>query len=313
MFLLKLYGPDEFAIDEAIDLLKEWERQFTDENQLGWGYLNACFYLAVCYCTKSIQAGVPNKELSQLAMTYFRKSEDFAKKFDKGTVQPLCYLGEKEDIHCIIDRNRKESDACTITGVIHNIKNNKGILKMLCGVEVSFNAKGFDILHHEGQTLRGVLGFSYSGPGLYDFRPDTDGELTGLYLEMQDEKEITFEDLEKSYLPAEDLVEEVKETQDERPKYGLKQVGFIDLSKSGTKNEKKRQVLIDGEDFEGKIVLNGIHKNIECDIYPFPLRIEDDNNDFYEDEIVLFTAKSRPNNRDNTKIFWFATNVRLKE
>ena len=313
LFLLKLYGPDEFTIDEAIDLLKEWERQFTDENQSGWGYLNACFYLAVCYCAKSIQAGVPNKELSQLAMTYFRKSEDFAKKFDKGTVQPLCYLGEKEDIHCIIDRNRKESDACTITGVIHNIKNNKGILKMLCGVEVSFNAKGFDILHHEGQTLRGVLGFSYSGPGLYDFRPDTDGELTGLYLEMQDEKEITFEDLEKSYLPVEDLVEEVKETQDERPKYGLKQVGFIDLNKSGTKNEKKRQVLVDGEDFEGKIVLNGIHKNIVCNIYPFPLRIEDDNNDYYEDEIVLFTAKSRPNNRDNTKIFWFATNVRLKE
>lgn len=107
LFLLKLYGPDEFSIDEAIDLLKEWEHQFSSGNQIGWGYLNACFYLAVCYSAKSILAGVPNKELSQLAMTYFHKSEDFAKRFDKGTVQPLCYLGEKEDIHCIVDKNRK--------------------------------------------------------------------------------------------------------------------------------------------------------------------------------------------------------------
>ena len=81
LFLLKLYGPDEFSIDEAIDLLKEWEHQFSSGNQIGWGYLNACFYLAVCYSAKSILAGVPNKELSQLAMTYFHKSEDFAKRF----------------------------------------------------------------------------------------------------------------------------------------------------------------------------------------------------------------------------------------
>lgn len=192
LFLLKLYGPDEFSIDEAIDLLKEWEHQFSSGNQIGWGYLNACFYLAVCYSAKSILAGVPNKELSQLAMTYFHKSEDFAKRFDKGTVQPLCYLGEKEDIHCIVDKNRKDTDACTVTGVIQHVNNNKGILKMLCGIDVSFKANRFDKFHAEGQTLRGVLGFSYSGPGLYDFRPDIDDELTGLYMDVQDEKKDFF-------------------------------------------------------------------------------------------------------------------------
>ena len=50
----------------------------------------------------------------------YKKSE----RFDKGTVQPLCYLGEKEDIHCIVDKNRKDTDACTVTGVIQHVNNN---------------------------------------------------------------------------------------------------------------------------------------------------------------------------------------------
>lgn len=114
---------------------------------------------------------------------------------------------------------------------------------MKCGIEVSFNAKGFDILHDEGQTLKGTLGFSYSGPGLYDFRPDSDNELTGLYINMQEEKEISFEELGKSYLPAEDLVEEV--TLEEAPSpssINIKQVGFIDLGKS-TSIQKNRTLI----------------------------------------------------------------------
>ena len=322
LFLLKLYGPDEFSIDEAIDLLKEWEHQFSSGDQIGWGYLNACFYLAVCYSAKSILAGVPNKELSQLAMTYFHKSEDFAKRFDKGTVQPLCYLGEKEDIHCIVDKNRKDTDACTVTGVIQHVNNNKGILKMLCGIDVSFKANRFDKFHAEGQTLRGVLGFSYSGPGLYDFRPDIDDELTGLYMDVQDEKEISFDELAESYVPTEDLVEEehpeAKPT--EAPQSGIKQVGYIDPAtfptsrKSNPTNKAtKKNKLVDGVDYEGIIIIDGGYKKIKCDIYPYPLKIEDRNTDYYEDEIVFFTAKSRPNDRDANKTFWYATNVRLKE
>jgi hypothetical protein len=208
LFMLKLYSSEEFSLDEAIDLLKEWERQYIEGNKSGWGYLNACFYLAVCYCAKSIQGKVQNKELSSLAITYFSKSEEFAKKFDKGTIQPQCYFGERDDIHCIVDKYRKDADASTITGVIHNIRNNKGILRMQCGVDVTFNAKGFDIMRDEGQTLRGVLGFSYSGPGLYDFRPDSDDELTEVAMEIQEEKEMSYEELEQSFVPTEDLVEE---------------------------------------------------------------------------------------------------------
>lgn len=327
LFMLKLYSSEEFSLDESIDLLKEWERQYTEGDKSGWGYLNACFYLAVCYCAKSIQGKVQNKELSSLAMTYFSKSEEFAKKFDKGTVQPQCYFGEREDIHCIVDKFRKDTDASTVTGVIHNIKNNKGILRMQCGVDVTFNAKGFDIMRDEGQTLRGILGFSYSGPGLYDFRPDTDTALVGLALDIQEEKEVSYEELEQSYVPAEDLVEEIPvEDETIENRSGIKTVGYIDLSKlNPTIKQKKadkegastiaknKNKLYMGQEYEGTIILSDGCKKIECVAYPYPLKIEGVNEEFYEDEIVLFTAQSRPNAKDPNKTFWFATNVRLKD
>ena len=333
LFMLKLYSPEEFSLDEAIDLLKEWERQYTEGDKNGWGYLNACFYLAVCYCAKSIQGKVQNKELSSLAMTYFNKSEDFAKKFDKGTIQPQCYFGEREDIHCIVDKYRKDLDASTITGVIHNIKNNKGILRMQCGVDVTFNAKGFDIMRDEGQTLRGVLGFAYSGPGLYDFRPDTDEALTEVAMEIQEEKEISFEELEQSFAPTEDLVEEPEELDDKqndnngeikKPKIGVKQVGFIDL-KDITPTVRKQTIintpvsaqprkLENGKTYEGKIIGKqyGSSLKVKCSLFPFPLQINTQREDLFEDEEVYFTAITKPNMKDPSKPFWMADDVHLK-
>jgi hypothetical protein len=314
MFMLKLYSSEDYSLDEAIDLLKEWESQYDENSQLGWGYLNVCFYLAVCYCAKSIKRAVPNLELTSLASTYFKKSEDFAKKFDKGTVSPQCYLGERNDIHCIIDKNMKDTDADKVTGVIHHINNNKGILKMLCGVEVTFNAKGFDILHDEGQTLCGHLGFRYSGPGLYDFRPENVSESTEIF-DVQDETEITFKDLEKSFVPAEDLVEEVvngEATEEEKPQ--LKVVGSIDLSKVDKKYGK-----VHGE--ENKKKLRGFINN-RCDrvnVRNFSY-IVDKNNGFApncspsqyyyrNNEEVIFDIFETINPRTN-KPFGFAINIK---
>lgn len=317
MFMLKLYGTDEYSLDEAIDLLKEWESQYDENSQLGWGYLNACFYLAVCYCAKSIKRAVPNLELTSLASTYFRKSEDFAKKFDKGTVLPQCYLGERDDIHCIIDKNMKDADADTVTGVILHIHNNKGILKMLCGVEVTFNAKGFEILHDEGQTLRGVLGFSYSGPGLYDFRPENVADSSEIYDE-QDETETTFEELEKSYIPTEVLIEEepaveeteTKEVAVQQPKV----IGTIDLSKF----ERKKEKTIDKD---GKKNLHGFINNRRDRISTRTLTyIVDRNNgfapdcnpsqyDYLDNEEVIFDIFETINPKTNLP-FGFAVNIR---
>ena len=232
LFMLKLYSYEEFSIDKAIDLLKEWEQQFTEESQLGWGYLNACFYLAVCYAAKAIQSNIPNRELSSLVTTYFKKSEEFARRFDKGTVMPQCYLGERNDIHCIVDKNYKDQEARTVTGVIKNISNNKGILKMRCGINVSFNAKGFDVLYDEGRSLRGVLGFSYSGAGLYDFARDGSSDCNEIY-DVLDEKDISYDELNASYTSNEDEENEIPIClSNNQPKVtiGPKIVGKVDES-----------------------------------------------------------------------------------
>ena len=162
----------------------------------------------------------------------------------------------------------KDTDADTVTGVIHHINNNKGILKMLCGVEVTFNAKGFDILHDEGQTLRGVLGFSYSGPGLYDFRAENMNTYSEIYDE-QDETETTFEDLEKSYIPTENLVEEeIKEpVKEEKPQ--PKVVGKIDLSQFDKKQTKLHVDKSNSDSYEeGEIVHGTICSGLKSVIGP---------------------------------------------
>ena len=323
LFMLKLYGTEDFSIDDAIDLLKEWEQQYADGEQLGWGYLNVCFYLAVCYCAKSIIGGVPNLELTSLANTYFRRSEEFAKKFDKGTVTPQCYFGERQDIHCIVDKNMKDTDACLITGVIHNIKNNKGILKMLCGVEVSFNARGFDILHDEGQTLRGVLGFSYSGPGLYDFKLDSDQELHAIIYDQQEENEITFEDLERSYIPSEDIVPNEEDANDKAVSDHQmpKTVGYIDLSlieKDKKKNkgtvpppQQKKMTNIQGKinDERDKVSIGGRKSYIIDRTRGFKPNCSPKEYDYRTDETVIFDLleSTKPG---SDKPFYFAINVR---
>ena len=332
LFLLKLYSPDEFALDDAIDLLKEWERQYSEGNQSGWGYLNACFYLAVCYCAKSIQGRVQNIELSSLAMTYFKKSEDIAKKFDKGTIQPQCYYGERNDIHCIVDKFRKDLEACTITGVIHNIKNNKGILRMQCGVDVTFNAKGFDIMRDEGQTLRGVLGFSYSGPGLYDFRPDADDNIMDTALEYQEEKEISFDELEQSYVPTEDLVEEVEEVDNNEDTIaggrlpGVNILGSMQIEDDGKKRfrtEKRTQHLQKERPFASQNTLRGTINRDRSRVYTSNPRenyiidrtngFKDNNSpkeyDYSENEEVYFELRETINPKTGLP-FSFAINVR---
>lgn len=320
LFMLKLYGREEYSLDDAIDLLKEWERQLEHDHQTGWGYLNACFYLAVCYSSKAIIGDVPNYELSSLAMQYFKKAEDFAKKFDKSAVLEQCYFGEREDIHCIVDKHHK-SDAGTITGVIHSIKNNKnGILKMRCGLEVSFNAQQYDILRDEGQTLRGVLGFSYKGPGLYDFSIET----------AIDERETTFEELEESYVPIDDLVDEAQEesvgetSNPVPPKATPTVVGYIDLgqfeskktnSPQTTKAKKDKQLVgLKGKINEERTKVfvktpTGNRSYIIEKTKGFAPDCSPDMYDYAENEEVVFDLRETTNPKNNEP-FYFAINIR---
>lgn len=320
LFMLKLYSPEEYSLDDAIDMLKEWENQYQVNDQSGWGYLNACFYLAVCYSCKAIIGGVKNTELSSLAMSYFKKSEEFARKFDKGTVQQLCYFGEKSDIHCIVDKSKKDIEAYPVSGVIHKINNdNKGILKMSCGLEVTFRAdKKFDMMRDEGQRLCGLIGFSYTGPGLYDYRPDDVNWQSDVIYDEQDETETTFEDLEKSYVPSEDLVEEELATEEKEAQEVTvlqpKVVGTIDLSKF----EKKKDRTIDEG---GKKNLHGFINDRRDRISTRTLTyIVERNNgfapdcnpsqyDYRDNEEVIFDIFETINPKTNLP-FRFAVNIR---
>lgn len=326
LFLLKLYGHEEYSLDDAIDLLKEWESQYESENLLGLGYLNACFYLGVCYCSKAILGEVLNREISSLAMMYFKKAEDLSKYFDRYAVKPRCYLGERSDIHCIVD---KEENAGIYSGVINNIKDSKGFLNMLCGLEVTFRAdKKFDIMRDEGKVLNGVIGFSYSGPGLYNYWLDSNRELTDMYITEQKEEDVTYEELSKSYVPVEDLVEDKTDLCDDSDKtMGVIKTpivnGHIDLSTIKDRTKKRFVSLNLGsiksqkeeQEYEGVIVMEGRYKKIKCDSFPnYSLPIEGcDQDEFYEDEEVIFVVKSRPQDKNPLKPYYYATNMRLKE
>ena len=74
----------------------------------------------------------------------------------------------------------------------------------------------------------------------------------------------------------------------------------------------KSRIFEDGK-FEGVIVKNKGHMMIDTPVYPYWLRIEKSKDEFYEDEKVIFTAKSKPNEKNPIAKVWYAINVKLKE
>ena len=70
-----------------------------------------------------------------------------------------------------------------------------------------------------------------------------------------------------------------------------------------------------GDKYVGKITINARQeKVIKTKVYPYPLKIENsDIKELYEDEVVEFVAKSRPNDKNPDKDYWYATDVKQKE
>jgi hypothetical protein len=74
--------------------------------------------------------------------------------------------------------------------------------------------------------------------------------------------------------------------------------------------------LEDGKSYEGIIVKVSDQYDtvlkVKCTLFPFPLQINSQREDVFEDEEVIFTAISKPNMKDRSKLFWMADNVHLK-
>ena len=78
------------------------------------------------------------------------------------------------------------------------------------------------------------------------------------------------------------------------------------------KNERLEEP-INGEKYEGTIMMEGRCKKVKTNAYRYPLMIEGcDTNEFYEDDIVVFVAKSRPRVKNPKLNYWVATEVKLK-
>ena len=295
LFKLYRYGKKEYPIDSAIDLLRDCESQYQASEQKGWGYLNACYYLAVCYSALAIHGNELSSELVNNARKYFDEATNLAHIFEKSTINSFCYLGDKKDIHCIVD---KESEGMLVSGIIMSIDNNKGIMRMKCGLEASFNAKGMDKFKYQGKPIQGIIGFKYSGLGLYQF-----GEVD--YVDSSDEE---IEDImSNSYVPDysddEDKQESTPDVQD-----GIKVLGKIDLSAFARKNTQKQQ----NKTFLG--IYNASTNKVRCSEIPYSLeaRVKKDN-DLYDGADVLFEVDSEPNVNNPEKPYKFAINVRIKE
>ena len=92
------------------------------------------------------------------------------------------------------------------------------------------------------------------------------------------------------------------------------------------KEEKKKaskaestKALEEGQTYTGQVIevkdyYGRIRKRVKCSNHPQPLEIRDEFlSDYYEDDVVTFTAKKEANRRDPNKSFWYATNIQVKE
>lgn len=92
------------------------------------------------------------------------------------------------------------------------------------------------------------------------------------------------------------------------------------------KEEKKKaskaestKALEEGQTYTGQVIevqdyYGRIRKRVKCSNHPQPLEIRDEFlSDYYEDDVVTFTAKKEANRRDPDKSFWYATNIQVKE
>lgn len=294
LFRLYRYGKKEYPIDSAIDLWRDCESQYLSSNQKGWGYLNACYYLAVCYSALAIHGDELNSELVTKARKYFEEATLQAHVFEKSTINALCYLGEKKDIHCIVE---KESQGMLVSGIIYSIDNNKGIMRMKCGLEASFNAKGMDKFKYQGTSIQGIIGFKYSGLGLYQFGETIDDDYS------DEEKESI---MSQSYVP-DYTDEEVKNDAVEETTGGLKIIDKIDLSEMPKKvySADKTKTLTG--------IYNKGTDTVTTPDWSYPLKARTKNDaDLYDAADVLFELGSEPHQKDPSRKYYFAKNVRLK-
>lgn len=101
--------------------------------------------------------------------------------------------------------------------------------------------------------------------------------------------------------------------------WGLVNSALEKEEKKKTSKTEITKVLEEGQTYTGQVIevkdyYGRIRKRVKCEHHPQPLEIRDEFlSDYYEDDVVTFTAKKESNRRDPSKFFWYATNIQVQE
>ncbi len=299
------------TIHNAIELVKEWKNSAKSNEEHLW--IN--YYFMVFYAVRILNEGYANEGLMKLYDEARQKTMEYCKAADQYDTHPYLYYraSKSKGLDSITE---KKDNASSVQGTIIDTdkKNRKrGKAKLDCGLIASFAAKDskYSDTDINVTRLEGVIGFRFNGLGFYKQdiistgeKPKEDSTQTENFIE-KDKNGIDLSDCS------------------ETTTIGTKQVGYIDLStiNDGTKkrafsaNSGTTENQKENQEYEGVIVLERYRKTIKCDSFPrYALPIEGCNlNDFFEDDEVIFVVNSRPQDKNPSKPYYFATNLRLKE
>ena len=270
------------------------------------------------YAVQILNEGHANEGLMNRYNEVQEKTEKYCKEAEQKEYDTYPYLFYRaSDSQGLGNITEDKDKASFVQGTIIDVsKSNRrrGIAKLDCGLKASFAArdKKFDDADVNITRLEGIIGFRFNGLGLYK---------QDIIMETTDEKSEEVSTQTENFTETNQKESESFDNNDTttasvKPNI----VGYVDLStikdkkrlvtaNSGTiKNQEKEQ------EYEGVIVFEGRNKKIKCDSFPYSLPIEGcDLNAFYEDEEVTFVVKSRPQDKNPLKPYYFATNLGLKE
>ncbi|MBM6944043.1 MULTISPECIES: hypothetical protein [Bacteroides] len=314
--LLKLMifnSRSDSTIEEAIELLKEWEKSTNSNAEHLW--IN--YYFMVFYTVQILNNGYANEGLMKRYNEVREKARKYCEAADQKEYDTYPYLFYKKSqgLESITEEKDKAS---FVQGTIKEItlsNRRRGKAKLDCGLEATFSAKDekYDDADINVTRIEGVIGFRFSGLGLYkqdiiiepieDEEPEEDSSQTANFTENDRTGNNLPNDYDTTTVSIQQPV--VK--------------GYMDLStiEDGTKKRfasANLEIRKEKKEYEGEIVLEGRYKKIRCDSFPYSLPIEGrDLNEFYEGDKVIFVVKSRPQDKNPSKPYRFATNLRLKE
>ena len=311
LFNLRIYRNEEFPLDEIIDLLRSWEGLCISSNVSGFTLLRARFLLASIYAVKAIVNDLPNIELCEMSRKYFEQAREMANTFNYtpygSRLSALYFLGYDIDIHALVPKQAPIEDRRTVSGRIFRIdKRNQGWMRLKCGLEVSFNAEGYDAQLDIDKEISGQLGFRYQGLGLY--KPNK--------VELNDhiwiQEEITSQNFEseqsfKEQIKKEEVSKKENIYKTESESIPLKTPTVIDKiilndSKYKVNRRKKEQTIVNLEEdqlytgkinlAQRKIMLPGYKWRIKIDITKgFFKDYSPKEYDYSENEEVIFEIK----------------------